>query len=171
MQKHINYEKLIDISMHNIVKEALKTIENSVLPGKHHFYLSFSTQAPGVLIPEHLKLVYPNEMTIVLQYQFEDLEVRANDFSVSLTFNGKRSHLTIPYKALTSFTDPSVNFALKFKYFQRTLKDNQKPEDLKQISTKSTLKTASKTLTKSLETKTTTNNIIQFSKLKKPQKG
>lgn len=157
--------------MHNIVKEALKTIENCVLPGKHHFYLSFSTQAPGVIIPEHLKSLYPNEMTIVLQYQFEDLEVRTNDFSISLTFNGKRSYLTIPYKALTSFTDPSVNFALKFKYFQRTLKNNNNAEELKKINTKSSLKTTSQTSTKLLETKATTNNIIQFSKLKKPQKG
>src|SRR3989338_7394708 len=114
-KKYINYEKLIDVSMHNIVREALKTIENSTLPGKHHFYLSFSTHAQGVIIPEHLRLLYPQEMTIVLQYQFEDLEVRANDFSVSLTFNGKKSHLTIPYKALTSFSDPSVNFGIKFK--------------------------------------------------------
>ena len=63
--KYINYEKLIDTSMHHVVKEALKAITCATKPGNHHFYLSFITQAPGVILPEHLKLMHPNEMTIV----------------------------------------------------------------------------------------------------------
>ena len=109
-------------------------------------------------------------MTIVLQYQFEDLEVRANDFSVSLTFNGKKSHLTIPYKALTSFSDPSVNFGIKFKYFERTLKNKHKPEEISKTWTISALKKNDKISTKPAERNTNTSNIIQFSKLQAQKK-
>lgn len=170
LKKHINYEKLIDISMHNIVREALKTITGSTIPGNHHFYLSFITTAPGVIMPEHLKAIYPKEMTIVLQYQFEELEVRKHDFSVSLTFNGKKSHLTIPYKAITSFTDPSVNFGIKFQYFERTYKNKelkkepkqeQNISNIKQNSHKS-IKMTKPTAGKSSNTTKQTNNVIQL---------
>ena len=168
-KKYINYEKLIDISMHNIVREALKSINNGVAPGNHHFYLSFFTQAPGVKIPEHLKILYPQEMTIVLQYQFEDLEVRKNDFSVSLTFNGKKSYLTISFKALTSFTDPSVNFAIKFRYFEKSFNNKTQPMVKAKEDKKSTVHHINTPPLKKISTKKTkqTNNIIQFSKIKK----
>ena len=164
LKKHINYEKLIDISMHNIVRESLKTITDSTIPGNHHFYLSFITHAPGVIIPEHLKAIYPKEMTIVLQYQFEELEVRKHDFSLSLTFNGKKSKLTIPYKALTSFTDPSVNFGIKFQYFERAYKNKELKRESKEQNV-STIKT-NKTILKQTNDKAITikraNNVIEL---------
>ena len=169
LKKHINYEKLIDISMHNIVRESLKTVTDSTIPGNHHFYLSFITTAPGVVIPEHLKAIYPKEMTIVLQYQFEDLEVRKHDFSVSLTFNGKKSHLTIPYKALTSFTDPSVNFGIKFQYFERTYKNKELKRETKEQTTSNVKYTAQKPVTTEQKTQASSkistkqkNNVIQL---------
>ncbi len=176
-KKHINYEKLIDISMHNIVRESLKTITDSTTPGNHHFYLSFITTAPGVIIPEHLKAIYPKEMTIVLQYQFEDLEVRTHDFSVNLTFNGKKSHLTIPYKALTSFTDPSVNFGIKFQYFERTYKNKELKKETKEQYTSNIKYTSQKPITIQQKNQTShnistkqKNNVIQLKSFQKKPK-
>ena len=85
------------------------------LPGDHHFYLTFRTTDPGVEIPGHLAEQYPDEMTIVLQHQFEDLEVTDAAVSVTLSFNSAKERLNIPFSAVSTFADPSVNFALQFQ--------------------------------------------------------
>src|SRR3546814_6864711 len=85
------------------------------LPGAHHFYITFKTQAPGVDIPAHLIAKFPDEMTIVLQNRFWDLTVEADHFSVGLSFNQTPSMLVIPYAAITAFVDPSVDFGLQFQ--------------------------------------------------------
>ena len=85
------------------------------LPGDHHFYITFMTDFPGVDIPEYLKERYPGEMTIVLQYQFYDLEVDDETLQVTLSFNNIPEKLVIPMQAITIFADPSVNFALQFQ--------------------------------------------------------
>jgi hypothetical protein len=112
----INYPKLIDQAMQHIVKEALSITSKSSLPGNHHFFISFLTFHPKVVISQKLKKRYPEEMTIVLQYQFENLEVYDDYFSVSLSFDGVKEKLVIPYDALTAFADPSVKFGLQFKH-------------------------------------------------------
>src|SRR3546814_13011042 len=85
------------------------------LPGEHHFYITFKTQAPGVDIPAHLIAKFPDEMTIVLQNRFWDLTVEADHFSVGLSFNQTPSMLVIPYAAIPSFVAPSVDFGLQFQ--------------------------------------------------------
>src|SRR5690606_18200876 len=85
------------------------------LPGSHHFYITFKTQAPGVDIPVRLIERFPDEMTIVLQNKFWDLKVSEDMFQVSLTFNQVAAHLTIPFAAITAFVGPAVNFALQFQ--------------------------------------------------------
>ena len=85
------------------------------LPGAHHFYITFKTGAPGVSIPSHLRERFPDEMTIVLQNKFWDLEVGQQSFSVSLTFNQVPAKLTIPFAAITAFVDPAVDFGLQFQ--------------------------------------------------------
>ena len=85
------------------------------LPGEHHFYITFQTHAPGVAIPDYLKEQYADEMTIVLQHQFFGLRVDNDGFSVMLSFNNVREKLVIPFAAITTFADPSVNFALQFQ--------------------------------------------------------
>jgi hypothetical protein len=69
---------------------------------------------PGVVIPDHLRERYPEEMTIVLQHQFWDLEITEVGFSVTLSFQKQLERLVIPFAAVKSFADPSVNFALEF---------------------------------------------------------
>ena len=84
------------------------------MPGDHHFYITFRTEAPGVRIPKRLSERYPDEMTIVLQHQFWDLLVGEESFDVTLSFNDVREVLSIPYEAVTAFADPSVKFGLQF---------------------------------------------------------
>lgn len=115
-QDLINYAALIDEAMHIIVKKALLAVKNDRLPGQHHFFISFLTNYPGVSLSERVKKNYPHEMTIVLQYQFEELTVNDKDFSVILSFDNVKEKIIIPFAALTAFADPSVKFGLQFKY-------------------------------------------------------
>ena len=111
----LDYDYLTQQALRQVIVDVLKvTAELGAAPGEHHFYLEFLTHAPGVDIPDHLKASYPERMTIVLQHQFENLSVEDEKFSVSLFFKGKQADLTIPYEAVTSFADPSVQFGLRF---------------------------------------------------------
>jgi uncharacterized protein len=98
-----------------VVQKALAQVqETGSLPGEHHFFISFDTNFPGVKISPKLKEKYPNEMTIVLQHQYWDLEVDAEKFSVTLSFNSIPERLSIPFAAMTAFADPSIKFGLQF---------------------------------------------------------
>ena len=111
----LDYGRLIDEAMHMIVKKALDLVAKHGLPGDHHFYISFATQAPGVMIADELKKKYPEEMTIVVQHQFWELEIEEDRFSVVLSFDNVKQNLTIPFASITSFADPSVKFGLQFR--------------------------------------------------------
>ena len=111
----LRYDKMVEKALRDVVRNALDAVAADGLPGEHHFYISFATAFPGVDIPDHLCKQYPDEMTIVLQYQFFNLEVTDEQFSVDLSFNNVRETLTIPFQAITTFADPSVNFALQFQ--------------------------------------------------------
>ncbi len=110
----INYNVLIDEAMHSVVRKSLSYIHNNQLPGNHYFFITFFTKNKGVSISPNLLQKYPKEMTIVLQHRFEDLIVEDSKFSITLTFDGIREIIAIPYQAITSFIDPSVKFALQF---------------------------------------------------------
>ncbi|HYE50207.1 MAG TPA: ClpXP protease specificity-enhancing factor SspB [Azospirillaceae bacterium] len=111
----LRYDRMVEAALRGVVREALGEAASRGLPGEHHFYISFRTGFPGVRIPEYLKSQYPAEMTIVLQYQFYGLEVTDSQFQVTLSFNGSHERLVIPLAAITTFADPSVNFALQFQ--------------------------------------------------------
>jgi hypothetical protein len=96
------------------VRQALAQVAEHGLPGEHHFYVTFRTDHPGVVMPESLKERYPREMTIVLQHQFWDLQVGEDAFQVTLTFNNVSEQLSIPFEAIAAFADPSVRFGLQF---------------------------------------------------------
>ena len=112
----IDYGLLIDEAMQAIVKKALLIVEKQGLPNEHHFYITFDTDFPGVMIPDTLSKRYPEEMTIVLQHQFWDLEVEEDRFSIVLSFDNVRHSLVVPFSALTAFADPSVKFGLQFRH-------------------------------------------------------
>ncbi|MCZ6849762.1 MAG: ClpXP protease specificity-enhancing factor SspB [Alphaproteobacteria bacterium] len=110
----LNYEIMVEDAMRGVAREALREVASRGLPGSHQIYIGFKTDAPGVEIPDHLRAQYPEEITIVLEHQFWDLSVDETGFSIGLAFGGKREHLQVPFAALTSFVDPSVDFGLQF---------------------------------------------------------
>ncbi len=114
-QDIIDYGKLVDEAMHVIVYRVLQIIQESGLPGNHHFFISFATNNPGVKLSKALTNKYPKEMTIVLQYQFQELTIDNKGFGVTLSFNGVKEKIYIPFTAITTFADPSVQFGLQFR--------------------------------------------------------
>jgi len=113
----IPYDEIVQEALRAVVGRVLGAVERggSVLPGNHHFYITFKTGAPGVNIPKHLRERFPDEMTIVLQNKFWDLTVDEGSFSVGLSFNQIPAKLVIPFAAITAFVDPAVDFGLQFQ--------------------------------------------------------
>lgn len=111
----LRYDKMVEQALRGVVRQAIEEVKKSGLPGDHHFYITFMTDFPGVDIPDYLRDRYPGEMTIVLQYQFYDLNVDKEKMTVTLSFNNVPERLVIPLGAITIFADPSVNFALQFQ--------------------------------------------------------
>lgn len=122
----IGYEGLTRAALLGVVREALKVAERG-LPGEHHFYISFKSQARGVELPAVLVERYPDEITIVLQHQYEGLKVREDGFQVRLHFGGTPYQLRVPFAALTRFYDPSVRFALPFEVDEDLLAPSEPP--------------------------------------------
>ncbi len=110
----IRYDVMVQEALLGVVRKVLQDAARFGLPGEHHFYVTFRSQAPGVKISARLREKYPDEMTIVLQHQFWDLVVGEAHFEVGLSFGGVPEKLSVPYEALTGFYDPSVQFGLKF---------------------------------------------------------
>ena len=116
-QDLMNYEAMSQDALRGVVKAALKraAATEDGLPGDHHFYITFKTDAPGVSGPPDLLSKYPDEMTIVVQHQYRDLAPGETFFSVTLQFGGLPKRLSVPYAAVTRFYDPSVQFLLQFE--------------------------------------------------------
>ena len=115
-QDLMRYEAMAQDALRGVVKAALKrAAAPEGLPGAHHFYITFKTEAPGVSGPPDLLGKYPDEMTIVLQHQYWDLAPGETFFSVTLQFGGLPKRLSVPYAAVTRFYDPSVQFLLQFE--------------------------------------------------------
>lgn len=111
----IDYETLAQEAMRGVVRTVLQRAAKTGLPGDHHFYISFDTEAPGASISKRLKEKYPAEMTIVLQHRFWDLIVSDERFEVKLTFDGIPERLVVPFAAIKVFFDPSVRYGLQFE--------------------------------------------------------
>ena len=114
-QDLFQYEKMVERALRGVVRDALLRAARDGLRGAHHFYIGFATQMPGVVIPDHLRAKYPDEMSIVLQHQFWDLAVTDAHFEVALSFNGVSEKLHVPFEAIKGFFDPSVQFGLQFE--------------------------------------------------------
>lgn len=115
-QDQMHYEAMAQEALRGVVKAALKRAASPEgLPGAHHFYVTFKTDAPGVSGPVDLLSKYPDEMTIVLQHQYWDLAPGETFFSVTLKFGGQPKRVSVPYAAVTRFYDPSVQFLLQFE--------------------------------------------------------
>ncbi|GAB3120513.1 ClpXP protease specificity-enhancing factor SspB [Novispirillum itersonii subsp. nipponicum] len=111
----IQYEMLVERALRGVLRDALRLVVASGLPGQHHFYITFRTTHADVAIPPRLRAQYPEEMTIVLQHQYWNLEVHEDWFSVELSFQGKAERLVVPFEAVTGFADPHAQFGLQFQ--------------------------------------------------------
>lgn len=178
MTFRIDYEARIQEAFRQAIRKILLDVSNKGLPGKHHFYISFQSNFPGVKMSEWLIKKYPDDMTIVIQNWFSELIVSEQEFTIILNFNNSPEKMTIPLKSITNFSDPSVNFSLQLELFdyeeapQISEKDNktisqlevkkEKGEDAGPGSNKRDLKK------KSPDIKTVKDNIIDFQSFKKP---
>jgi len=131
---NIDYDELVEKSLRNVVYYALKIVEEQGLPGENHFYITFRTHFPGVIISAKLQSQYPEDMTIVLQNQFSNLIVRLNSFSVDLSFGGILQTITIPYDAISYFADPYAKFGLSFGNCQNTDTGNIEETESRTVS-------------------------------------
>tara|TARA_B100001939_G_C16596162_1_gene468953 strand:+ start:98 stop:538 length:441 start_codon:yes stop_codon:yes gene_type:complete len=143
----IEYQKILDKNMLNVFKDILIDIRDNGLYNNNHLYVTFFTSHKNVILPNWLKKKYPEEMTIVIQYEYYDLEINNNYFSISLSFNNIKTNLKIDYDSIISFADPSANFGL---ILQKNKKSNKSTKNVENKKTKK-------------------NNIINFSKYKKNQ--
>ena len=108
----IEYQKILDKNMLNVFKDILKNIKDSGLSNNNHLYITFLTDHKKVELPNWLKQKHSQEMTIIIQYEYYDLEINKNDFSITLSFGDIKTNLKINYNAIVSFADPSANFGL-----------------------------------------------------------
>ncbi|CAA7620799.1 SspB family protein [Magnetospirillum sp. SS-4] len=113
--EELRYDKMVEEALRGVVRDALTLAAELGLPGDHHFYVTFRTHHPGVALSKHILARHPDEMTIVLQHQFWDLDVTHDQFAVTLSFSGKSERLLIPFSAVTGFADPSAKFGLQFQ--------------------------------------------------------
>ncbi len=111
----LRYDLMVQEALKGVVRKILTEAGRDGLPGDHHFYVTFRTTAPGVRVSQRLRDKHPEEMTIVLQHQFWDLSVGEHAFEVGLSFSGVPERLLVPFDAITTFFDPSVQFGLKFE--------------------------------------------------------
>lgn len=111
----LRYDIWIEDALRGVIRRSLRTVEDVGLPGDHHFYITFRTDHPDVHIADWLRAEYPEEMTIVMQHQYDDLSVGTDGFNIKLRFAGRPELLEVPFDAITSFADPSVSFGLQLK--------------------------------------------------------
>jgi hypothetical protein len=124
----IDYVARIDAALREVVRDLLAEVADEGLPGAHHFFLSFDTKHAGVILPPSLHERYPGEMTVVLQHQFWDLEVEEHQLSVTLQFSGVPQRITVPFAALSAFSDPAAEFGLRFQRLEAELRQSD-PEE------------------------------------------
>lgn len=125
MARSIDYGNLMHRAMRGLIQTVLRDVADNGLPGAHHFFITFDTTHPGVAIADWLKARYPTEMTVVIQHWYENLEVGDEAFSITLNFGNQPEPLVIPFDAVRTFVDPSVEFGLRFEQHE----DDDEDED------------------------------------------
>ena len=145
----INYQKILNKNMINVLIEILQNIKKNGLKNGNHLYITFITDHPSVSIPDWLLKKYPEEMTIVIQYEYYNFSINKNNFKIGLSFNDIKVDLIIDYKSIISFVDPNSNFGLKLKNNEFKKTKNKKMQKTTKIK------------------KQRSNNVIDFTNYKK----
>ena len=141
----LDYDKILNKNMLNVFKEILRSIKDNGLEGNNHLYITFLTNNKNVKLPKWIKQKFPEEMTIVIQYEYYNLEINKDNFSITLSFNDIKAKLKISYESIVSFADPSANFGLILQ------KNKIQKKFRKNLESKKSIK----------------NNVIDFSSYKK----
>lgn len=128
MARSIDYGNLMHRAMRTLIRQVLDTVAENGLPGDHHFFITFDTMNPDVEIADWLSDRYPEEMTVVIQHWFDNLTVTDDGFAITLNFGDQPEPLYIPYDAIRTFVDPSVEFGLRFE----TQEDDDEEEDVQE---------------------------------------
>ena len=136
-----DYDFLVEDSLKNVVKKVLKITSETGLIGNSHFFITFNGNDPSLIVPPELKNADNSEIKIIIQHQFWDLKTSEDHFEVTLSFSGEKKNISVPFKAITSFTDPSVGFGLQFK-----IEDNLNNTSLSKIESSDDNKPAIKNL-------------------------
>lgn len=129
MSHGIEYGKLMHAAMRGLIRQVLSDVADHGLPGEHHFFITFDTTHPDVAIADWLRERYPEEMTVVIQHWFDNLEVGEDAFSITLNFGNSPEPLFIPYDAIRTFVDPSVEFGLRFESQETEEEDEEAVEE------------------------------------------
>lgn len=125
----LRYDLMMKRALRNVLRETLEIAAEKGLPGNHHLYITFKTQAPGVEMADYLVARYPEEMTIVLQHEYWGLEVEDERFAVTLSFSNRHERLTVPFESVSAFADPSVRFGLQFEKGEEAEDDEEGEEE------------------------------------------
>ncbi|WP_353472372.1 ClpXP protease specificity-enhancing factor SspB [Salipiger sp. H15] len=125
MPAGIDYGNLMHRAMRGLINDVLAGVQETGLPGDHHFFITFDTQHPDVELADWLSDRYPGEMTVVMQHWYEDLDVTEDGFAVTLNFGDAPERLYIPYDAIKTFVDPSVEFGLRFETHEEEDDDDE----------------------------------------------
>ncbi|MBW4982326.1 hypothetical protein KZZ07_07215 [Mameliella sp. CS4] len=115
MSEGIDYGKLMHRAMRGLIQQVLEDVQEKGLPGDHHFFITFDTGHPDAELADWLADRYPEEMTVVMQHWYDGLDVGDDGFAVTLNFGDAPERLYIPYDAIKTFVDPSVEFGLRFE--------------------------------------------------------
>ncbi|MBN8632389.1 MAG: hypothetical protein J0L76_16230 [Rhodobacterales bacterium] len=130
MTRSIDYGNLMHRAMRSLIQSVLTEVAEHGLPGAHHFFITFDTTHPDVQIADWLKERYPTEMTVVIQHWFENLAVNDEGFSITLNFGNNPEPMVIPFDALRTFVDPSVEFGLRFETQEQDDDDEDEEVDI-----------------------------------------
>ena len=130
MARSIDYGNLMHRAMRGLIQTVLGEVAENGLPGAHHFFITFDTRHPGVILADWLRERYPTEMTIVIQHWFENLAVTDEGFGITLNFGNNPEPMVIPFDALRTFVDPSVEFGLRFETQEEEDEDEDDQTDI-----------------------------------------
>jgi len=128
MSREIDYGNLMHNAMRGLIRNVLQEVADHGLPGNHHFFITFDTKHPDAQLADWLRDRYPGDMTVVMQHWYDNLQVDEDGFAVTLNFGDSPEPLYIPYDAIETFVDPSVEFGLRFESAEDHLEDDEEDE-------------------------------------------